>query len=67
MYHAVSGLKYAWRLITNTFGILDFERQDEIMPEMKERIPYRNHHVILINITKYHNLSLNRPVSWFTS
>ena len=38
MYHVVSGLKYARKLITNTSGILDFEKQDEIMPEMKERI-----------------------------
>ena len=37
MYHAVSGLKYVRRLITNIFGILDFEKQDEIMLEMKER------------------------------
>ena len=36
MYRAVSRLKYVRRLITNTFGILDFEKQDEIMPEMKE-------------------------------
>ena len=37
MYHAVSGLRYVWRLITTTSSILDFKKQDEIMPGMKEK------------------------------